>query len=326
MNSEVLELSVQNVLSNLKENISIDKLILKYGINWKTLYNLICPSLNCSCKNISAETVDRMIKLYEVDKLSCTKIGALTGYHHKAVSKILKENSISVVGNGRRKYSLNEHYFDKIDTPNKAYILGFLYADGYNEESKSTICLSLQESDKEILERIRIELNSEKELDYILQEQRISSNGYHYNNMYKLILYSTHMSKMLANWGVVKNKSLILEYPNFLCNNLESHFIRGYFDGDGSFCHRLSEKYGRRDLITFTSTENFCCSLLNRLHVHHVISGGGIYDASCHNGITKVLSVSGVNQTKRLLDWLYADAELYLKRKHDLYVKTFYNG
>lgn len=71
------------------------------------------------------------------------------------VSKFLKENNINIrtADVYNRKYTLNENYFDIIDTPNKAYILGFLYADGSNTESKCTISMSLQEEDGYILEK-----------------------------------------------------------------------------------------------------------------------------------------------------------------------------
>lgn len=31
-----------------------------------------------------------------------------------------------------KKYTVNENYFQSLDSPEKAYILGFLYADGCN--------------------------------------------------------------------------------------------------------------------------------------------------------------------------------------------------
>lgn len=33
-----------------------------------------------------------------------------------------------------RKYKLNEDYFRVLETSEQAYILGFIYADGYNRE------------------------------------------------------------------------------------------------------------------------------------------------------------------------------------------------
>lgn len=75
-------------------------------------------------------------------------------------------------------------------------------------------------------------------------------------------------------------------------------------------------------MLTITSTSNFCEKCLEILR-EEVGVGGGIYDASSKNGITKVLSISGSKQLERLLKWLYQDAELYMKRKHDIYTNDF---
>ena len=37
----------------------------------------------------------------------------------------------------KRIYSLDENFFEKIDTERKAYILGFVYADGNNKSQNS---------------------------------------------------------------------------------------------------------------------------------------------------------------------------------------------
>ena len=54
-----------------------------------------------------------------------------------------------------RRYNLDEEYFDNINSQNKAYILGFLYADGSNNPKKHTVSISLQEEDRYILEWMR---------------------------------------------------------------------------------------------------------------------------------------------------------------------------
>ena len=59
----------------------------------------------------------------------------------------------------KRKYSIDDNYFSKIDNQNKAYILGFMYADGavYPRRAK----LDLQIDDLYILEQIQKEMNIE---------------------------------------------------------------------------------------------------------------------------------------------------------------------
>lgn len=299
-----------------------EMLMEKYEATWGNIYDIISTSFRHSIDDVTKDEKDIIIKLYN-DGMSITKIGEKLKIYHKLVAKILDNAGISRKNNGLRHYQLDEHYFDKIDTPNKAYILGFFYADGCNMLSKSTVSMSLEENDKEILEKIRLEINSERPLEFIeCSKRKDKNNNYHYKDMWRLLLFSSHMCKTLEKHGMIPNKSLQLEFPEWLDNNLYSHFIRGYFDGDGSLCihKKINGKY--QSLFTITSTDNFCKKCLEILREYTNI-GGGIYDASSHNGITKVLSVSGFLQLDRLLKWLYQDAELYMKRKYDIYINKF---
>lgn len=256
---------------------------------------------------------------------SSVKIGKRYGITHKPILKVLHNNGIDVNQKRfMRKYSLNENYFDEIDTPNKAYILGFLYADGHNSINKSTITMSLQEEDVEILDAIRKELGSEKPLEFLDYSNK-HDYGYTYKNQYRLNVFSKHMCQSLDKIGMTPNKSLILEFPN-INDQFYSHFIRGYFDGDGSFCNYYTKDGKQQPLITFTSTYNMCKSIRNILIDNVNIPCGNIYDASCHNGVTSVLSISGVFQTQKILRWLYDDAQLYMKRKYDKYINAFINN
>lgn len=247
---------------------------------------------------------------------STVKIGQRYGISHQPIRKVLEEMGID--RNQKRfvrKYNLDENYFDKIDTPNKAYILGLLYADGSNCISKGTVSISLQEEDKDLLEDIRKEIQSGKPLEY-LDYSKKNDFGYAYKNQYRLLLFSKHMCNQLNDVGMIPNKSLKLKVPN-LDEHLYSHFIRGYFDGDGSLTIRYTQDNKLRVLTTFTSTECFCNKIKDIIQQSVGIPCGNVYDASCHNNVTRVLSVSGIRQNQKLHSWLYQDANLYLQRKYD---------
>lgn len=264
------------------------------------------------------EQKDEIVRLYTKEKLSTPKIGKIMGCSYNKICHILDEFGIQRVNNGVRKYKINEEYFDCIDTPNKAYILGLMCADGCNFPPKHTAFISLQESDVDLLKQIRTELNSDQPIRIIDQSNRCSENNYSYNNMCTLNMYSAHICRSLEKLGVVRNKSLILEFP-IISSELYSHFIRGYFDGDGSLYQYVKNENNKSIRITFTSTEKFCEKLKeileNTLGIYC-----GMYDASCHNGVTRVLSITGSASVK-VLDWMYKDAELYLQRKYDRYLK-----
>lgn len=272
-------------------------------------------------KDFSETQKEDIVNMYKNGK-STVYIGEQYSVGHKVIAKVLDLYGIQRVGNGQRKYSLDEEYFDEINTPNKAYILGFLYADGSNYTPKQTVSISLEEKDKYILDRMCEELKYNKPLDYLDYSNK-NDFGYHYSNQYRLSIFSKHISDTLSEKGVVKNKSLILKFPTCIRSDLLKFFVLGYFDGDGSFCPHYTKKGKFQPLITFTSTESFCIDLQNYLRKELSIPCGNIYDASCHNGITKVLSFSGVKQVKIFLDWLYTDADMYLKRKYEKYKYNF---
>lgn len=267
----------------------------------------------------SDDQINKIIDMYKIEKISTVKIGKIMGCNYNKINKILKENHVPITNNGRRKYKLNETYFDSIDTPNKAYILGFLYADGNVYPDKQTIFMSLQEDDYEILEKIRIEIGSEKPLGFI-DNTNNHRNGFNYKNAYILKMYSKHMCDSLINIGMIPNKSLKLEYPN-IPKELNRHFIRGYFDGDGCITRYIVNENNHQVSSNITSTKSFC-ERIQKMIKDELNINSGVYDASNHNGITKVLSM-GKRSTYTFLSWLYDGADLYMKRKHDRFIEYF---
>lgn len=281
--------------------------------NGKEVYNKI----------IFTEEQLKDIKQSYLNGESSVKIGKRYGTNHKPILRELHNMGVCVDQKRFvRKYDIDENYFDVIDTPNKAYILGFLYSDGSNNLNKRTISLSLQEEDKSILERIRNEIHSEKPLDYLDYTNK-HDFGYTYKNQYRLNIFNAHMCEELNKKGVVPNKSLVITFPTWIDNCLIHHFIRGIYDGDGSIHQSFHNDSNKPIIVTITATDSFCKELQNickdKLNIN-----AGIYDASCHNGITKVFTISGRNVAKKFLDWIYQDADLYLERKYNRYCE-YYN-
>lgn len=263
-----------------------------------------------------------IVDMYTNKKMSTVKIGKEFNCYHKTIARVLEKYGISRVGNGQRKYYFDENYFDIIDTQNKAYILGFLFADGNNMPSKGTISISLKEEDKDILERMRQELKLKKPLKY-KDNSNDCHNGYISKNSWTLEFYSSRMCSHLIEIGLVPNKSLIVEFPTIVPSDLLSHFVRGYYDGNGSIYRMIKTENNHHVTVTITSTDKFCTKLAEictkELNIYCPI-----YDASNHNGITKVFSLSGRLKAKKFLDWIYKDADMKLKRKYDRYV-DYYN-
>ena len=268
------------------------------------------------------EQKDLVVQLYNKFG-SSVDVGKLFNVGHKVITKILEEKGVKRTAAKKRQYKINENYFDEIDTPNKAYILGFLWADGCNFVKKSTISMTLEEKDKDDLDRIRNEIGSERPLEFIDYSNK-HDFGYTYKNQYRLLLFSTHMCKTLENIGMVPNKSLIVKFPT-LSSELIRHFIRGLFDGDGSVCRsKYNNRQSYQHTLTITSTLMMCEELVDIVE-NAININCHIYDASNHNGVTKVFNISGRNQIKKFMDWMYDNSDLKLTRKYERYIQYFYS-
>ena len=103
------------------------------------------------------------------------------------IYKILDEFNIKRK-TGKRS-SCNEEYFDNIDTPHKAYILGFITADGsITGKYFSTLAIEIHEKDKELLNFIASEINPNATISPVIREKK---------NNYKVSFSSAYMCNSL---------------------------------------------------------------------------------------------------------------------------------
>ena len=160
------------------------------------------------------------------------------------------------------KYSFNENYFETIDSEEKAYWLGFLYADGYvvnNDVDKQyRVCLTLNENDKGHVELFKECLESNNSIRTVCT--KLNDKEYFSSQFY---IYSKKMVNDLYNNGCVQNKSLILK-PPVIIDNLVGHFIRGYFDGDGSIYY---DKKRDRYVFSILGTNEVLLWICNKIGI-----------------------------------------------------------
>lgn len=270
---------------------------------------------------LSDDEKNLICKLYIDQDMSIKEISNKLNVDNMSVKRALQKNNIQLrtLSESLRKYSLDETYFDNIDSPNKAYILGFLYADGNVGKDRYTIQLSLQEEDRHILEKIKQELKS----DIPLYFKECNSKNPNHKNIYSLIINNKHMHQSLIDVGVVPQKTFLIKFPKLLDENLISHFIRGYFDGDGcfGFYKRTDRKNSYHAIFTLIGTNDFCQSVKQlieqKLKVH-------CYIGFCHqkyDSPIRCLSISGRINCQKILDWIYNDAEMFLTRKNNKYLE-----
>lgn len=196
-------------------------------------------------------------------------------------------------------HELDASYFDYIDNEKKAYILGFLMADGYNEETRGRIALHLSIRDIDILEKIRLELKSSHPI-------RIKTSN-HGKEVCMFEVGSKRLSMSLANLGCTATKSIDCKIPR-IYKHLIKYFIRGYFDGDGGIHIR---KDNNQPSVSIAGTTSF----LEQLQ-HNLPEDIDTYIRDRESVAEMCIYCANA---KKFLDWIYKDANIYLDRKYALY-------
>lgn len=132
--------------------------------------------------------------------------------------------------NGKKsaKYSFNIDFFKNM-SPDLAYILGLFASDGYLCDTNNQIKFSFSDIDIDVLEKIKIASSYNGEI----YKRLISLNDKVYN-VATLIFYSKELRDIFYNYGLTTKKSFTVSIPKEITDKYMIHFIRGFFDGDGS--------------------------------------------------------------------------------------------
>ena len=265
-------------------------------------------------KFTSKDMKERCIERYKAGA-SLEAAGEPDGLSAAAVLMYMEEYGIPTrsAEEAHRKYPINEDFFDKIDTEEKAYFLGFLYADGCNQMANywATV-ISLDIIDIEILyhfsKLIYKDENTAKE------QVKISNREHEGKGIEaRLSINSKHICQQMQKLGCVSRKTFILEYPNWMPENLHRHFIRGYFDGDGTINRETEMVSGCKIVSTLQFLEgvkaisNIDCSM----YKVDKLNGKNTYE----------LYYSGNRNQWLFLHWIYSGATIYLQRKYDAYLR-----
>lgn len=258
---------------------------------------------------------------YLTGKYSVASLSKECNRNCKTIIKILHKYNIEIDSSKcGRDYTINHNYFDVIDSEEKAYFLGLLYADGCNMKHRSVIKITLQEDDKHILDTLSKCTNSNRPIDYY----QLSKKHPKWKNVYTYRINSKRLCDKLESLGCVPRKSLILQFPTEkqVPKHLIRHFVRGYFDGDGS----VSSTTGGRNhtsiilQVNITSTVYFLNTLYDilqkELGIHTTINQ---YKRVPYKP-TRMMIFS-CNIARKFLEWIYEDAKIYFYRKYNKYIE-----
>jgi hypothetical protein len=245
-----------------------------------------------------------IIRLYN-SGLSCQAIADQLGYDPQAVGSLLKR--MGLMRNTRPFQSQIDHqWLDAIDSELKAYFLGLVASDGWLD--RNTVFLGLKESDSYILQEI-----VQRAFPFI-PLHRYPPRKMNVEAQVRFSVTSAAWTARLVALGITPAKSLTIgDVTSNIPNEVRHHFVRGYFDGNGSIYHH---SYRRKHYVSISirSTHQF----LAGVHSAIGLPIGGIYPK--HGDGIKSLVYCGKCRMEQLRDYLYRDATLYLTRKRDRFV------
>jgi len=217
-----------------------------------------------------------------------------------------------------RYLGYNQLVFDNIDTEEKAYWLGFLYADGCIEKRENSYRfeMSVADKDKEHLDKFAKFIDYKREIytKNALFEGQVKPQK-------RITLTGKHFYDKLNDLGCTPNKSLTLTFPDisiFKDKSLIRHFIRGYFDGDGCvgiYSRANSNKIYKKPMFNLLGTQEFLDKLNKYIPVPKKVD-------SCNtpNFPSKAFRMQAVcRDALAFLFYIYHNSTIYLNRKFDKY-------
>lgn len=244
---------------------------------------------------------------------SVNEMAKMFGVNRSSIYKRIRKHKIKVPF--IKEPIFNEHIFDSIDNEEKAYWLGFLYADGcvLIGKKRYVLELSLKADDVNHLWKFNDFLGYDRKLNKV-KIGDIKCNGKLCSRC-RIGVSSKHLCFRLKELGCVPRKSLILRFPNlniFKESRFVYDFIRGYIDGDGSI--RVTGKRFSSIHLSALGTKEFIEGLIAttnsmNYHIYHKHNASNTYDIYWNT-----------TESRRLCDLMYGNSTISLDRKYEKYV------
>lgn len=254
---------------------------------------------------IWSEDQKQYIKQEYVDKDRTLKsLASEFNVQPQAIRNLLRKMNVEIINKKIRNYPRNSNYFTNIDSSEKAYWLGFMYADGTVSSKTNTIALGLK--DQEHVEKFKQAIGAYNNKISVVTDNRFSQPCI----MYDFSIRDSQLHDDLIAWGCVSNKSYVeeLRMPNINSEYIWD-FLRGFFDGDG--CITWS-KNNNRYTISWTGNKYFLQDI-RKLCQKDKVS----IEQNVKSKITYQFRLSGQQDVLRILTNMYKNATIdtVLERK-----------
>lgn len=227
----------------------------------------------------------------------------------------------------------NNEAFSSICSEEQAYWLGFITADGflnYNLKNGTyELGIELNSMDFQHLVKFKNFLQSNAPVIIRRRHFNIIAGKVSNKDLYtaRIRIYSKQIIEDLIKLKIYPKKTKVgIYYLETLPEELQRHYIRGFFDGDGSIWWKTAYNKKKYLCCNFTSVEeNFL------IHIREQLYSQGIYSYitswnNSYNHITYQLGLSGKENCLNFLKYIYEDSNVFLDRKYLLFKKAALNS
>lgn len=262
-------------------------------------------------EKLSKEQKEEILKIS--DRYTSSELAKMYNCSRSLILKIWMDNNYKKGTNNM--YYVDKYYFNNINSPSKAYVLGFIASDGtvYKRNGHSgLIQIKLKESDEQILKDILKDMESTYPVNHV-------KNGSF--NQIVISITSQDLYEQLLNIGIKQNKTWNLKLKDILSHiptEYQIDFIRGYFDGDGYIGELCNDKISKVR-ISFACPYDFGLDLQKYLKEMYDINSS--IHLEKHKNFTKPFCdvvINGAVDKYNLLKLMYYKNDcLCLKRKSD---------
>lgn len=309
-NQEQFILNNYQTMSNEQIAAALGEQFTRSQINsWLQHRGIKRNGLGCIYKNriFSQDDIDFIKANYE--SMTSVDIGRVLGFTDKQI----RGKCCDLGLNGKRR-QINDNYFENIDTPLKAYFLGFIFADGWivkNETSSNyEFGMTLSSTDKYLLELLNNELGGQNIIYHHNPQEVLICNKQiaHSGHCDTLRVYSKKLVCDLAKQGIETNKSLKDTIP-VVDDSLFFDFLRGYIDGDGCYyidnnCTYMHITCGNRVPLEYVQNKLEQFNIKTKIYTE--------------NDRKYRLMCTSFNEMNKLINCLYYKDDLFcLQRKYE---------
>lgn len=215
-----------------------------------------------------------------------------------------------------RKY-INQDFF-KTWSPNMAYVLGYVSADGCihsSKDRKDSYILNITSKDKSHLVKIKNVLESEYKISTKFNGTKTGGVAYH------IQVRNNTICNDLINLGIHQRKTHTLQ-PITVPDEYFPDFVRGFFDGDGTvYLYKVNGTWQIKTGFVCVSLP-FIDDLNTKLCKALDIPVKKLHEDKPKNGVIKYSIDFYIDDSKKFFDFMYKDASLlFLTRKKKVFEK-----